>query len=180
MDENRYVTAARAVPRGETRSFQEIASLAGTPSAARAAGRALTSYPAAGKAPWQRAVTTDGKLSIDPARARLQLERLRREGARPRAGESVPRWAKRVGAWFVGHYRDKVFAERSHPALEAFDPRYVEAFRHELAGIDRGFEHVNERAIRRREEADLRRAQKRAAQEAHAKSRAGSRRARVS
>ncbi len=98
MSESIYVTAVNGIEKGETRSFGEIAALAGKPRAARAAGRALTHYPAEGKAAWQRAVSSDGGLSIDPERAALQLERLRRDGARPRAGESVARWARRVRA----------------------------------------------------------------------------------
>jgi methylated-DNA-protein-cysteine methyltransferase related protein len=153
MTENIYVKAVNAIPKGETRCFGEIAILAGKPKAPRAAGRVLSSYPTTGKAAWHRAVTTRGSLSIDPERARIQLERLRREGARPREDETVAKWAKRVGANFVGDYRSGLYVEVRHPRLNKFDPLFVERLESETAGVDRLFEHVDDREIRQRDEA---------------------------
>lgn len=148
MEENIYVAAVNQVPKGETRSFGEIAMMAGKPKAPRAAGRVLSSYPADGKAAWQRAVTTGGGLSIDPERARIQLERLRREGARPRADETIAEWAKRVRTKFVGDYKSGIYAEPRHSRAVKFDPLFVERIASEQAGFERGFEHVDDRELR--------------------------------
>jgi len=78
---NRYWEATRLVPAGETRTFAELAALAGHPGAARAAGRAIAACPIDSDHPWHRIVASDGKLARDPERARVQRERLAREGA---------------------------------------------------------------------------------------------------
>ncbi|MBL8857234.1 MAG: MGMT family protein [Planctomycetes bacterium] len=139
MEESVYITALKSIPKGQTRSFGEIALMAGKPGAARAAGRVLTSYPPGGKAPWQRAVTAHGGFSIDPERAALQLDRLRRDGARPREGESIFRWARRVRAVCVGNYKTCQFVELTDPRLETFDPLFVEAFDSDITAGERGF-----------------------------------------
>ena len=148
MTDNIYVAAVNKVPRGETRSFGEIAMMAGKPKAPRAAGRVLSSYPSDGKAAWHRAVTTRGGLSNDPERARIQLELLRREGARPRADETVAEWASRVRAKFVGYYRNGIYAEPRHSRAVKFDPLYVERIASEQAGFERGFENVDDSELR--------------------------------
>lgn len=162
MNESIYVTALKQIPKGETRSFGEIAALAGKPKAARAAGRVLSSYPAEGKAAWQRAVTTDGGLSIDPERARVQLERLRRDGARPREGEAVVKWAKRVRAPFVGYYKTGLFFQPNDPRVNKFDPLCVERIGSEVAGLERGFQHVEDHEMNLRDEAEIEAAEARA------------------
>lgn len=140
MNESPYVTVLSEIKKGETRTFGEVARLAGKPGGARAAGRVVSSYPADGRAAWQRAVTADGGLSIDPDRAELQLERLRKEGARPKDGESNSKWAKRVGASWVGNWRNRRATERSDPRVEDFDPRFVERFESAEQAAERGFE----------------------------------------
>jgi len=80
---DKYLEATRLVPRGETRTFAELATLAGHPGAARAAGRAIAACPIDSEHPWHRIVASGGKLSGDPARARAQRERLAAEGAVP-------------------------------------------------------------------------------------------------
>jgi AraC family transcriptional regulator of adaptative response/methylated-DNA-[protein]-cysteine methyltransferase len=54
--------ALRAIPYGETRSYQEIARIVGTPKAARAVGRACATNPVAIIIPCHRVVRGDGSL----------------------------------------------------------------------------------------------------------------------
>ncbi|MDZ4771974.1 MAG: MGMT family protein [Planctomycetota bacterium] len=139
MTESIYVTAVNTVPKGETRSFGQIAALAGKPMAARAAGRTLTSYPVEGKAAWQRAVTARGGFSIDPIRADWQLQKLRSDGARPRENETIERWAKRVGAGCVGNWRNGQYFSPLDPRLAKLDPQFVERLTDEARARARGF-----------------------------------------
>ena len=52
----------RAIPYGETRSYEEVARLVGRPKAARAVGRACATNPVAIVIPCHRVVRTDGSL----------------------------------------------------------------------------------------------------------------------
>lgn len=93
---DRYWEATRLVPHGETRTFAELAALAGRPGAARAAGRAIAACPIDSEHPWHRIVASDGKLSRDPERGRAQRERLAAEGAiPPGADHAAPRRSTR-------------------------------------------------------------------------------------
>jgi alkylated DNA nucleotide flippase Atl1 len=139
MKSDPYLAATRAIPRGETRTFRELAALAQRPLAARAAGRAIASCPADAAVPWQRVIAADGSLSKQPERAELQLARLRREGARPRAGESIARWAKRRGAACVGNWRMKRFAASEDARAQAWPADKIEAFRDAAQALERGF-----------------------------------------
>ena len=55
--------ALRRIPPGETRSYGELAAMAGRPGAARAAGRACGLNPVAPAVPCHRAVAADGALT---------------------------------------------------------------------------------------------------------------------
>ena len=79
--ENPYLEALNLVPEGETRTFAELAALAGKPGAARAAGRAVAGCPTNDPRPWHRIVAADGSLSPVPSRAKEQARRLVAEGA---------------------------------------------------------------------------------------------------
>jgi alkylated DNA nucleotide flippase Atl1 len=79
--ENPYLEALRLVPKGETRTFAELAALAGKPGAARAAGRAVAACPMDDPRPWHRIVSADGSPSPVAARAKEQMRRLVAEGA---------------------------------------------------------------------------------------------------
>jgi len=79
--ENPYLEALDLVPKGETRTFAELAALAGKPGAARAAGRAVAGCPTDDPRPWHRIVSADGSLSPVAARAKEQVRRLVAEGA---------------------------------------------------------------------------------------------------
>jgi AraC family transcriptional regulator of adaptative response/methylated-DNA-[protein]-cysteine methyltransferase len=73
------------IPRGETRSYQEIASRVGRPQAARAVARACASNPAAIVIPCHRVVQSDGGIGgyhwgVQRKRALLDAERSRIPG----------------------------------------------------------------------------------------------------
>jgi AraC family transcriptional regulator of adaptative response/methylated-DNA-[protein]-cysteine methyltransferase len=55
--------ALRHIPVGETRSYAELAAMAGVPKAARAVGRACGANPVALAVPCHRAVGSDGALT---------------------------------------------------------------------------------------------------------------------
>lgn len=134
---DRYREAARRIPAGETRTFAELAVLAGRPGSQRAAGRSIAGLPDDAHVPWHRVVAAGGKLSA--RRGELQLARLRAEGARPRAGESVRAWAKRMRARWVADLAKRRVARASDPAVDGFDPLAVERVASEAAALARSF-----------------------------------------
>jgi methylated-DNA-protein-cysteine methyltransferase-like protein len=69
--------AVRAIPRGEVRSYSQVALYAGRPGAARGVGRELKTLE---NVPWWRVLRADGTLA--PAVAVEQSRRLRAEGVR--------------------------------------------------------------------------------------------------
>jgi methylated-DNA-protein-cysteine methyltransferase related protein len=71
----------RAIPRGRTLSYGEVALRAGKPRGARAVVRALHSLD---DVPWWRVIRSDGTLAPQVAREQAQL--LAQEGVRARAG----------------------------------------------------------------------------------------------
>jgi methylated-DNA-protein-cysteine methyltransferase-like protein len=77
------VRAVRRIPRGEVRTYGQVAAAAGCPGAARAVGRVLRDLPPGSGVPWHRVVGYGGRLSLaafDPAAATTQRLRLEREG----------------------------------------------------------------------------------------------------
>jgi alkylated DNA nucleotide flippase Atl1 len=84
-----YLEATHLIPAGETRTFAELAALAGRPGAARAAGRAVAACPIDAPHPWHRVVSSDGSLARDGERARAQRERLQAEGVLASGAEKV-------------------------------------------------------------------------------------------
>jgi len=77
----------RAIPYGETRSYEEVARLVGRPKAARAVGRACATNPVAIVIPCHRVVRTDGSLGgyawgLGVKRALLDRERAGKNGVR--------------------------------------------------------------------------------------------------
>ena len=69
--------AVRAIPRGEVRSYAQVALYAGRPGAARGVGRELKTLE---NVPWWRVIRSDGMLA--PAVAVEQARRLKAEGVR--------------------------------------------------------------------------------------------------
>ena len=85
-----YFAAVRAIPKGETRTYAEVAQAAGKPpGCSRMVGKALRTLDIQRtKVPWWRVVTADGAMhAAGPHLAPIQLQHLRNEGARPEAGE---------------------------------------------------------------------------------------------
>ncbi len=140
---NPYLEAAKQIPKGETRSFMELAAMAGRPGAARAAGRAMGQCGLRSLVPWHRVVASNGTLTKDTARAVMQLRQLRREGARPRKGESIADWARRVGRSWVGNYTGRRFASASDRRLATLSPERAEGFPSEVVAQARGFVHLD-------------------------------------
>jgi methylated-DNA-protein-cysteine methyltransferase-like protein len=70
--------AVHAIPRGEVRSYAQVALYAGRPGAARGVGKELTSLQDPHSVPWWRVIRADGTLA--PAVAQEQARRLRAEG----------------------------------------------------------------------------------------------------
>lgn len=132
---NPYLDALLQIPPGQTRSFMDLAAMAGRPGAARAAGRAVASCRTSSKLPWHRVVSSDGRASA----ATVQLRRLRREGARPRASETIAGWAKRTRTRFIGYYPTRHFVPRGHARALRWRPEQVEAFASEVSALARGF-----------------------------------------
>ncbi|HSG54492.1 MAG TPA: methylated-DNA--[protein]-cysteine S-methyltransferase [Paracoccaceae bacterium] len=79
----------RAIPRGETRSYAEIAAAIGQPKATRAVGGANGANPVAVLVPCHRVIAADGKLGGYAWGEAIKRELLRREGATP-AWQSSP------------------------------------------------------------------------------------------
>ncbi|MFY0565517.1 MGMT family protein [Archangium lansingense] len=69
--------AVRAIPRGEVRSYSQVALYAGRPGAARGVGRELKTLE---NVPWWRVIRSDGVLA--PPVAVEQARRLKAEGVR--------------------------------------------------------------------------------------------------
>jgi O-6-methylguanine DNA methyltransferase len=78
--------ACAAIPKGETRTYGDIARKIGRPRAARAVGRALAKNPFAPRVPCHRVVGKSGRLTGYSATGGLnaKLGLLVREGVDPR------------------------------------------------------------------------------------------------
>ncbi|NMO23290.1 MGMT family protein [Pyxidicoccus fallax] len=70
--------AVRAIPRGQVRSYAQVALYAGRPGAARGVGMELSDLPTHDEVPWWRVIRSGGTLA--PAVAHEQARRLRAEG----------------------------------------------------------------------------------------------------
>jgi methylated-DNA-protein-cysteine methyltransferase-like protein len=70
--------AVRAIPRGEVRSYSQVALYAGRPGAARGVGQELKGLQHPRSVPWWRVIRADGTLA--PSVGHEQARRLRAEG----------------------------------------------------------------------------------------------------
>lgn len=70
--------AVRAIPRGEVRSYSQVALYAGRPGAARGVGQELKLLQNPRSVPWWRVIRSGGTLA--PPVAHEQARRLRAEG----------------------------------------------------------------------------------------------------
>ena len=78
--QHRVWEALRAIPRGETRTYSQIAQTIGAPKAVRAVGAACGANPLAIVVPCHRAVAADGRLTgyrwgMERKRRLLEMER---------------------------------------------------------------------------------------------------------
>ena len=81
--QHRVWEALRAIPRGETRTYSQIAETIGAPKAVRAVGSACGANPLAVVVPCHRAVGSDGRLTgyrwgLERKRRLLEIERTKR------------------------------------------------------------------------------------------------------
>ena len=144
---NPYLDALHQIPPGQTRSFMELAAMAGRPGAARAAGRALASCRTSVTLPWHRVVSSDGRAR-DTTVHTVRLRRLRRDGARPLARETIADWAKRTKARFIGFYGTRQFVPRGDDRALRWNAEQVEAFANEASALARGFVPIGSKAGR--------------------------------
>ncbi len=79
-----------SIPIGSVLTYGDVATLAGTPRAARAVGNVLRTHAGAARLPWQRVINAQGRISFkgDVERATLQRALLEAEGVRF-AGEKL-------------------------------------------------------------------------------------------
>jgi AraC family transcriptional regulator of adaptative response/methylated-DNA-[protein]-cysteine methyltransferase len=90
--ERRVWAALRSIPRGDTRTYAEVADSLGVPKGARAVGRACASNPVAVAIPCHRVVAKNGELGgyrWGLARKRILLQREAKD--RVESASSVPR-----------------------------------------------------------------------------------------
>ena len=91
--QRRVWQAVREIPRGETRSYGEIARLVDAPRAARAVGQALAANPLPIVIPCHRVINSDGGLGGFGGRVELKRRLLELEGAINERGEAGNRCA---------------------------------------------------------------------------------------
>ncbi len=92
----------RAIPRGATASYGEVARRAGLPRRARWVAVALKAAPASARVPWHRVTAADGRIAF-PAGSRQhreQARRLRADGCVVVKGRVIRRKAEAdLDAW---------------------------------------------------------------------------------
>ncbi|HEY3244077.1 MAG TPA: methylated-DNA--[protein]-cysteine S-methyltransferase [Phycisphaerae bacterium] len=89
----RVMLACRAIPRGQTRSYADLARCAGVPGATRAAGSVMAHNPLGLLVPCHRVLRSDGSLGgfSSPGGVKLKRRLLEHEGAwLPARPESSP------------------------------------------------------------------------------------------
>ena len=77
-----------AIPRGRVATYGDVARMAGLPSGARQAGRAMRCCPPELALPWHRVVAADGRIALPGEHGREQRCRLEWESV-PFAGSKV-------------------------------------------------------------------------------------------
>ena len=95
--QRRVVKHCRAIPYGQTRSYGELAALAGSPRAARAVGNTMATNRFAIVVPCQRVVNADGSVGHYGAPGGSQFKRrmLEMEGRSPASCGALRRAAKK-------------------------------------------------------------------------------------
>ncbi|MCH9691117.1 MAG: MGMT family protein [Gammaproteobacteria bacterium] len=77
---NRIWLALAQVPSGYVVTYGGLATLAGTPGAARLVGQTLRKLPKNTNLPWHRVINAQGRISLPQPAAQRQITRLEREG----------------------------------------------------------------------------------------------------
>lgn len=80
--QRRVLETVRGIPRGQTRSYAEVAALAGRPGAARAVGAVMAANPVCVVIPCHRVVGSDGNLTGFGGGLALKRRMLALEGVR--------------------------------------------------------------------------------------------------
>ena len=78
----RVYATVRRIPYAHVASYGDIASLLGTPRAARGVGFALRALPQGSDVPWWRVVNSTGGISLGSFEGRMQRMMLEQEGVR--------------------------------------------------------------------------------------------------
>lgn len=88
----RVLEVVAAIPHGRLLAYGDVATLCGSPRAARAVGSTLR--VAGGEVPWQRVVNDAGRISFkgDIERASIQRELLRSEGVDVDESWAIANW----------------------------------------------------------------------------------------
>lgn len=78
----RIYDTIRDIPKGAVASYGQVAEVAGIPRGARQVGRALRELPRGHDVPWQRVVTSSGRIAFDKDTRAFgkQCRLLRKEG----------------------------------------------------------------------------------------------------
>ena len=90
----RVLAVVQSIPPGRVLSYGDVATLCGSPRAARAVGSALRIYGAC--VPWQRVINGAGSISFrgDFERATLQRELLQQEGVEVDETWALANWPR--------------------------------------------------------------------------------------
>lgn len=75
----KMIAAIRSIPRGRVATYGQVARLAGRPGASRTVVWVLHSCTKKYRLPWQRVISSQGKISFDPLSAAFQRQRGRLE-----------------------------------------------------------------------------------------------------
>ncbi len=78
--EKRVYEAVSRIPRGEVRSYKQIAREIGLPRAYRAVGNALNKNPYIGQVPCHRVIRSNGTIGGFKKGAQLKIRLLKKEG----------------------------------------------------------------------------------------------------
>lgn len=138
------IESIKSVPAGETRTYSEVAFIAGFPRAATTVGKIIRGLNLTEETfiPWHRVVSQDGKLRAK-SEGEEQLRRLIEEGARPREEESIEGWLERVGKKVVGVYgvgpQKMVFTDNMEELGEKVSKKKVEGFSSVEQAEERGW-----------------------------------------
>jgi len=87
----KVIATVRKIPKGKVATYKQVAGLSGKPHASRAVAWILNSCSKKYKLPWQRVLSSKGKISFKPLTVnfRLQKNLLKREGVSFRDNDEI-------------------------------------------------------------------------------------------